>query len=167
MQPTAPRCDRIWIPCQNWLVKGCKYSTDVPTIDLFPDPSYHGKWQASKRMKLSLWGALTHRGWAGVGREIERGMQRGKGRRHCERHTCWREGYYTRTAWESEEEGGSLWSDEEIQTQTWVEPVISGGMDLTQRWQPSFTGPSDASAGGWGLSIFNLTFRKNATGNCT
>lgn len=51
---------------------------------------------------------------------------------------------------------------EEIQTHTWVEPVISGRMDLTARWQLSFTGPVRclSSHSNWSLSLFNLTFRR-------
>lgn len=72
MRPTAPRRDQLWIPCQKWLVKECKYSIDVPTIDLFPDPSYHG--QCGRLPKE--WSASSASHWLTeaeqVGREIER-----------------------------------------------------------------------------------------------
>lgn len=69
---THPQRDRTWIPCHEWLVNGCKYTIDVPPIDLFPDPSsHHGQWQVSKRVKLFLWEPLTHRGRAGGWRDRE------------------------------------------------------------------------------------------------
>lgn len=68
MWPAAPQRDRIWIPCQTCLVKGCKYSSDVPSIDSFPDPSYHGQWRVSKRMTRFLWLTEAEQ----VGREIEK-----------------------------------------------------------------------------------------------
>lgn len=146
-------------------------------IDSFPDPSYHGQWQVSKRMKLFLWEPLTHRGWVG-----------GQGDREGQDEGCWESEGNTvnvrlggekaticiqleRGAWSAESEG-------EIQTQTSAEQswpdrcvcVISGRMDLTQRWcwQWSFAGPSQtATAGQLRPVVIQSHIQRNATSNLT
>lgn len=107
-----------------------------------------------------------------VGREIGRTREGcGERGRLCERHTRWREGYYTQTA---RERSVKRW-ESEIQMQTSVkrrlpeQSVIGGRMDLTQRrcWQLSFAGPSDAAASSWGPVIIWSHIQKNAASNLT
>lgn len=59
-------------------VNGCKYSIDVPAIDLFPDPLYHGQWQVSQRTRNHPLGAAEAER---VDREREGKIGQGRGRR--------------------------------------------------------------------------------------
>lgn len=116
------------------------------------------------------WNSSSESHWLTEAEQVDGKIERTSGMRR-------RKGKPNVRLCEKRERGGGIickllqrreWSsecEEEVQTQTsaaqrWLDGcVISGRMELTQRWgwQPSLAGPSQAAAIGWGR---RLTFRR-------